>query len=84
MLKKQNVIDLEINYVDTLPALSFVEVIINEKIKIAYDMQDGYLLGKEKTDNYIEKLDFYFKRSFNNEIHSNNKKASSIIPLGLN
>lgn len=84
MLKKQGIIDLEINCSSDYPFVSIVEVIMNNEINILYDMADGYIFDVGKVKEYAQKADYYFKRSFNREYNNNYDFASRIHPLGLN
>lgn len=88
MLQKAGIIDLEINFspkdVSAYPFADMAEAIINHKIKIAYDMLDGYNFEKLKVEEYLNKIDFYFKRSFNQDYHKDFINASKILPLGFN
>lgn len=64
---------------------SIVEVEINGKI-IAYDMADGYqsLHRFDVWDRELERIDYYFKRSYDSQRHTGMKNAYKIKPLGLN
>lgn len=54
-------------------------VILNNKIKLYYDMHDSYEINTE----VAERVDYYFKRSYEpNEVP--NHLASKVFPLGLN
>jgi hypothetical protein len=86
MLQKKGIIDLKIKYISSItnnyPFPQLVEVIIDD-IVIAYDMADG-CWEKTTVEPYLEKVDFYFKRSFNPEYHHDYLNASRIYPLGFN
>lgn len=88
MLSNYGIINLKINYCkeveEEYPTTSMIEATINNEIKVAYDMLDGYNFNKLKTDNYISNVDFYFKRSYNYIEHKDFKYAERIYPLGLN
>lgn len=64
---------------------SIVEVKICGK-KIAYDMADGYqsIHRKERFDAQLESLDFYFKRSYDEDFHLQMQNRDKVSPLGLN
>ncbi len=64
---------------------SIVEVKTGNKL-IAYDMADGYqsFHRKDVFDSQLERLDYYFKRSFDPEFHKGIKNEQKIKPLGLN
>lgn len=51
-------------------------VLLNNEIKIFYDLFDGANLYEE----FLEKCNYYFKRSFDSDIHEGKK----ILPYGLN
>lgn len=95
LLAQQGVIDLTVerlnkNHHDLLP-YNMMEVIINEKTRVLYDVNDGYdNLLKENQDyvefmnGLLEKCDFYFKRSFNRIYNLKLREKEKIYPLGLN
>ncbi len=64
---------------------SIVEVDFGDVI-IAYDMSDGYqsIHRKGVFDAQLDRLDFYFKRSFDASFHSEMKNKDKVKPLGLN
>ena len=64
---------------------SIVEVDFGDRI-IAYDMADGYqsIHRKEVFDSQLERLDFYFKRSYYPDFHADMKNSDKVKPLGLN
>lgn len=87
MLKRDSIIDLEINYLPLkkyTPFTELVEVSVNDSIKIVYDMCDGYNFNKELVDEYLNGIDFYFKRSFDKEENKGFKNSSCIYPYGFN
>jgi len=55
-----------------------LKLILNNSIHIYYDMADAQTIEDEK----LTWCDFYFKRSFNNDIHAS--ITSKILPLDLN
>ena len=91
MLKKAKIIDLEIDYsprnFNLYPPIQMVEAIIDNKIKVAYDMEDGYhfnQLKQQDIEKYLRGVDFYFKRSYNIENHKHFENFERIHPLGFN
>ncbi|MCQ2483695.1 MAG: glycosyltransferase [Clostridia bacterium] len=64
---------------------SIVEVEINGKI-LVYDMADGYqsIHRKDVFDAQLDRVDFYFKRSFLSSFHDGSINAGKIKPLSLN
>lgn len=64
---------------------SIVEVEIDGKI-IVYDMADGYqsIHRKDRFDSQLDRVDFYFKRSYYPEFHKDMKNKDKIKSLGLN
>lgn len=64
---------------------SIVEVDFGGKI-IAYDMADGYqsIHRKDVFDFQLERLHFYFKRSYYPDFHKNMKNSEKVRPLCLN
>ncbi|MDR4983677.1 glycosyltransferase family 1 protein [Bacillus cereus] len=95
LLAQQGVIDLTVEKLtksskERLP-YNMMEVIINNQIKLVYDVNDGYdnLLEIEQDyakfmDGILEKCDFYFKRSFSKIYNSQLVYKDKIYPLGLN
>ncbi|PQZ55510.1 hypothetical protein CQZ94_15085 [Bacillus sp. MYb209] len=95
LLAQQGVIDLRIeklskNHQDQLP-YNMMEVIINGKTRVLYDVNDGYDNLLKQNQDYVEfmnvlleKYDFYFKRSFNSFYNSKLRHKEKIYPLGLN
>jgi len=53
---------------------------------LAYDLADGYeeILRKEEFDRQLERVTFYFKRSYDPQFHQGMKNRRKIRPLGLN
>ncbi|WNR43798.1 glycosyltransferase family 1 protein [Paenibacillus roseipurpureus] len=84
MLHEQKLIELDIHQSDEFPFVSIVEATINNDIKVLYDMADGYTFDQERVEAYAARADYYFKRSFNQELHHQYPFASRIHPLGLN
>ncbi|NQX60387.1 glycosyltransferase family 1 protein [Paenibacillus qinlingensis] len=84
MLHDQKIIDLQINETAEFPFVSIVEVVINNEIRVLYDMADGYTFHLEHVEDYAERADFYFKRSYNQNYHQQYAFASRMYPLGLN
>lgn len=78
-LEKQNQIILSKKILND-SNLSFIEVIINNKITAIYETQDSGSIFACDFDN--KNIDFYFKRSFNSEMRKS--ISNKIYPLGLN
>lgn len=55
-----------------------LKLILNNSIRVYYDMADAHTIEDEN----LKWSDFYFKRSFNNDIHTS--ISSKILPLDLN
>lgn len=95
MLKNQGVIDLKIKNVkknekSKLP-YNMLEATVNEKVKVLYDLNDGYDNLPETEynyadfmDNLLKEYDFCFKRSYSKEYNEKLKQGHKIYPLGLN
>ncbi|WP_025691417.1 hypothetical protein [Paenibacillus zanthoxyli] len=83
MLKEQGLIDLTIE-ISEFCVSSIVEVVVNDSIKVAYDMADGYHFDLGRVQDVIKRTDYFFKRSFNENEHSHYDFAQKIHPLGLN
>lgn len=63
-----------------------IEVNFNNRIRICYDLSDGYqsFLDMEKFDKILDSVDFYFKRSNNIEKNKILKNRNKIKTLGFN
>lgn len=86
MLEKQGKLRLSINGDAELPQKGLLEVLIDDK-RLAYDMMDGYNYTSEKEINdYITTCDFYFKRSFSDELNKRifSQNESKIYKWGFN
>lgn len=89
LLKQKNIIDnlTIINCVEGSDAFFnplVLDVTINDEIHIAFDMNDGYNFDINKFDNYIKRVDYYFKRSFSIEKNKNLYEKEKIFPLSFN
>jgi hypothetical protein len=53
---------------------------------LAYDLADGYeeILQREEFDRQLERVTFYFKRSYDPKFHEGMKNRRKMRPLGLN
>ena len=53
---------------------------------LAYDMADGYesILDKEEFGRQLERVTFYFKRSYDPKFHEGMQNQRKMRPLGLN
>lgn len=81
-LKKHNSIHLPDNV---------LEVIINNEIRVLYDLNDGYdnLLTDDQyyvdfMNNLLANCDFYFKRSYSKVYNQTLNHQNKLYPLGLN
>lgn len=64
---------------------SIIEVNFGNKT-LAYDMADGYqsIHRKDVFDKQLDRLDFYFKRSYLSDFHSDMRNKDKVKALGLN
>ena len=60
------------------------EAIIDSSIRVAYDVCDGYVNQNEINEKYASSVDYYFIRSFSDEINQKLFSHTNIYPLGLN
>ena len=62
-----------------------LEAQIGETV-LAYDLADGYedILRPEEFDRQLERVTFYFKRSYDPKFHEGMKNQRKMRPLGLN
>lgn len=63
---------------------SIVEAVIDGKIKIAYDVCDGYTNVSELNESYASSVDYYFMRSFSDEYNKKLFPNTNVYPLGMN
>lgn len=94
-LERQGIIDLRVEKLgkgsqEKLP-YNMMEVIINDRVRVLYDANDGYdnLLTEnqgyvEFMDGLLQDFDFCFKRSFSRLYNSKLKYGNKMYPLGLN
>lgn len=95
LLERQGVINLKIEKDSkgsphALP-YNMMEVIVNDQIKVLYDLNDGYDNLLEEKQDYVvfmnkllDNYDMVFKRSFSRAYNSKLKNNHKIYPLGLN
>ena len=85
MLHRQRVIDLNILYLPdeqkNYPVV--IEVLVNRIVKITYDICDGYNFDRDKIEQYLSTVDFYFKRSYDPALHSDFRYKERIFPMGF-
>lgn len=88
LLKNEKVLDLEIKFLPArlpdCPIPNMVEAVIEGRLKVAYDMLDGYNFNRQKVEKYLQGVDCYFKRSYNPEYHKDFRHAARIYPYGFN
>lgn len=62
------------------------EAIIDNRIKIAYDTMDGYNFNTKLMDDYLDDVDYYFKRSYSKDYNRLffPKNSNKIYPLSFN
>lgn len=92
LLEKQGLINLDIvdrytefRKLDLYDHTSIVEVQIGDLI-LVYDMADGYqsITDKIRFDLHLDKVTYYFKRSYLAEFHTGMRNERKIKPFGLN
>ena len=95
MLKRQGIINLKIERLkkrekNKMP-YNMMEVIVNNDMRILYDLNDGYDNLLTNDQNYVEFMDtllidfdFCFKRSFSSSYNAKLRYKNKIHPLGLN
>lgn len=91
LLEKQGLIDIKIENSSRVLPYNMMEVCLDNKISILYDVNDGYDNLTKKSEEYIElydslleKYDVCFKRSFSEAYNKKLKYGSKIQKLGLN
>ncbi|WP_143960708.1 glycosyltransferase [Litoribacter populi] len=91
ILNKTGIIDLEISNLDSEND-GFFDVVINSKLKIRYDLLDGFnwVNKTSEIDNLkyfktvTKGVDFYFKRSFQPSLYDFASPTCKLFPLGFN
>src|SRR5690625_2394071 len=90
-LRKKGIISLSIKRAtDNVSTKPLLRAVINGKYNVIYDTLDGLnWIDGSATENlsYFRNevdADFYFKRSFSNEVQQNSPKNCRVFPLGLN
>ncbi len=89
LLQRAGLLDLEVQLRPetrrSFPSTFMVQAEVGEGIKLAYDVHDGSdFEHPENAASYLEEVDFYFKRSYDPEIHDKGPHAEKIRPLGFN
>ena len=86
LLEKQGNLRLKINTDAGLPSASIMEAVAGNK-HLAYDMADGYNFhNPTEIKEYMKTCDFYFKRSFSDELNHSffKEQADKIYRWGFN
>jgi len=89
-LKKIGIIDLTIKNAEGDKFKPILTVIVNGRFKIIYDTLDGlnWIKGSREDNLFYFRnnfrADYYFKRSFNQEVEGNAPTGCKVFPLGLN
>lgn len=91
ILSKKGIIDLSLEESKVLLPYNMMELEIDNKFKVLYDVNDGYDNLVEDGESYIEfmdsilnKYDICFKRSYSKKYNVNLLNGYKINPLGLN
>lgn len=89
ILEQEGIITTKFEIGDFGLNYNMMEVIINDNIRVLYDVNDGYdnlIEGSyiEFMDNILSNYDICFKRSFSEEYNKKLKNGYKIRPLGLN
>ena len=87
LLEKQGLVKLTVNKVQNsskYPHVHIVEAIVEDSVIIVYDLLDGYNCNVVKLERYLDKVDYYFKRSFCKKRNLNIIGGDKIYPLGFN
>ncbi|WP_155832648.1 glycosyltransferase [Butyrivibrio sp. AE3006] len=94
MLEKLSVLELHMQVMpsenEELNRMGIVEAKVkddNNSVTMAYDLMDGYNFDTKIVAEYIDSVDFYFKRSFSKDINMNifnENQSKKTYPLSLN
>lgn len=89
LLQKASIVNVSLrfdkDYRPRLPTAHIAELRVEDGVTIAYDMIDGYnFAGPVALSEYLNRVDCYFKRSFDAASHANVANGSRIVPFGLN
>jgi hypothetical protein len=87
LLDRAGIVDLHLDVHADVPAdhpsPSIVHAWIADRIPVAYDVEDGYVIDWEARNRSLETVDLCFKRSFNADLHASSPFAARFRPLGL-
>lgn len=89
-LAQLGIIDLDIRGTDAAAKKPILSVIIDRKYRVIYDTLDGLNwieAGLEENLEFFRRMhacDFYFKRSFSDELKRYEPLGCEVLPLGLN
>ncbi len=87
LLERAGIIRLYLRFRSDLrkhhPTPSIVEAVIADRIKVAYDVEDGYIIDWATRDKYLEGVRLCFKRSYNDNFHASSPFADKFRPLGF-
>lgn len=89
-LQKAGLIKINVNNVSGKQSKPILKVLFNNQYKVIYDTLDGinWIDGSIQDNlNYFKyniKADFYFKRSYNQQVLDNAPKNCKVFPLGFN
>lgn len=90
MLEKAGIVKLKVKYISGQQTKPLLKVLVNNKYHVIYDTLDGFnWINGPIEDNlkYFQNninADFYFKRSFNQNIINYAPNNCKVYPLGLN
>jgi len=90
-LAKEGSVKLKVNYGKSNGlSLPILKVKINNRINVVYDTLDGFNWVNDSIDNNLKhfkdntKADFYFKRSYNDQLLKKSPNNCKVFPLGFN
>ncbi len=83
IIKKLDIVDFS-NEKNNLDNTMIVEAIIDSKIRIAYDVCDGYINFNKVNEEFASSMDYYFIRSYSDELNKKFFPNTNIFPLGMN
>ncbi|WP_195515192.1 glycosyltransferase family 1 protein [Paraclostridium bifermentans] len=91
LLNKKGIIDLKLEESKVLLPYNMMELEIDNKIKVLYDVNDGYDNLLEEGKNYVDfmdsilnRYDICFKRSYSKNYNLPLSNGYKVNPLGLN
>jgi hypothetical protein len=87
LLDRAGIVDLDLRYrpdlAPTHPSPSIIEAVVADRVVVAYDIEDAYIIDWPVRDAYLDRVGYCFKRSYDAAQHASSPHAARFRPLGL-